>query len=129
MGKIESNAIGGVMDQQVQEQRLDGRGYAMPRDGWTCFHCGETFDTWGSAQDHFGETQCSTPACQIKLGDERGLVMELRKFEKQANGQIVRDLVAMLKRESVGYRAKCDCKWCKEVLALIERAENSATGV
>ena len=31
----------------TDEQRLDQRDYPMPKDGWTCFHCGETFTTWG----------------------------------------------------------------------------------
>lgn len=53
---------------------------------WTCFHCGETFTTKGSAEDHFGKTPESKPGCLIKvqLGDERGLEMELRKFEAEA---------------------------------------------
>lgn len=48
---------------------------------WTCFHCGETFTTQGAARDHFGFDPASDPACRIKLGAERGLVMALRKSE------------------------------------------------
>lgn len=52
-----------------------------PERNWTCFHCGETFTTPGSARDHFGFDPSSDPACRIKLGAERGLVMALRKAE------------------------------------------------
>lgn len=57
--------------------------YAIPEHGWTCFHCGETFTTVGAARDHFGfdPYECE-PACRIKLGGERGLVMALRKAER-----------------------------------------------
>lgn len=57
--------------------------YSMPSHGWTCFHCGETFKTPGAARDHFGFTQASDPACRIKLGAERGLLMALRKAEQE----------------------------------------------
>lgn len=52
-----------------------------PCPNWTCFHCGETFTTPGSARDHFGFDPSCDPACRIKLGAERGLVMALRKAE------------------------------------------------
>ena len=55
--------------------------YPAPANGWTCFHCGETFRTPGSARDHFGCTPASDLACRIKAGDERGLLMALRKAE------------------------------------------------
>lgn len=54
-----------------------------PALGWTCFHCGETFTTPGAARDHFGCDQSDDPACRIKVGEERGLVMELRKAEAE----------------------------------------------
>lgn len=58
-----------------------------PEHGWTCFHCGETFTTVGSAEDHFGPTPRSEPGCiiKVKLGEERGLQMELRKVETERN--------------------------------------------
>lgn len=59
-------------------------GYTAPEHGWTCFHCGETFTTPGSARDHFGFEPSADPACRIKVGAERGLVMELRKAEQAA---------------------------------------------
>lgn len=55
--------------------------YEIPPHGWTCFHCGDTFTTPGAARDHFGFDPSSDPACRIKVGEERGLVMELRRVE------------------------------------------------
>jgi len=55
--------------------------YEMPRHGWTCFHCGETFRTPGSARQHFGSDPLKDPACRIKVGEERGLVAEIRRLE------------------------------------------------
>src|SRR3546814_10219541 len=60
---------------------MDEDRYAMPAYGWTCFHCGDTFTTPGSARDHFGFDPSFDPACRIKVGEERGLVMALRKLE------------------------------------------------
>lgn len=58
--------------------------YEQPKHGWTCFHCGETFKTPGSARNHFGFDPSFDPACRIKLGAERGLVSALRKSERAA---------------------------------------------
>jgi len=57
--------------------------YPIPKHGWTCFFCGETFTTPGSAQDHFGSEPYAEVACKIKAGEERGLIMELRKVEAE----------------------------------------------
>jgi hypothetical protein len=59
--------------------------YTMPEHGWTCFHCGETFTTPGSAEDHFGATPDRVPGCIIKAGAERGLLMALRRTEAALN--------------------------------------------
>ncbi len=56
--------------------------YTKPEHGWTCFHCGETFTTAGMAEDHFGFSPACEPACRVKCGAERGLVMALRKSEQ-----------------------------------------------
>ena len=61
--------------------------HPMPPDGWVCFHCGERFITPGSAEDQFGARPTDTAACRIKVGHERGLVMELRRLQA-----LVRDL-------------------------------------
>lgn len=54
-----------------------------PKHGWVCFFCGEVFMTIGAAEDHFGGEQLAEPACRIKVGEERGLVMALRKAEEE----------------------------------------------
>ena len=89
-----------------EEQRLDGRGYPIPKDGWACFHCGEMFTTWGGARDHFGKTPGDTPGCilKVQLGDERGWLMELRKVEEMAESQMQRALEAEREIE------KLECK-------------------
>lgn len=57
--------------------------YEIPKHGWTCFHCGETFKNMGGARDHFGALPTAVPGCMIRvqLGPERGLLMALRKVE------------------------------------------------
>lgn len=57
--------------------------YPKPEHGWTCFHCGETFTTPGSAKDHFGFDPSCEPACRIKAGGEKGLLMALRRLESE----------------------------------------------
>lgn len=59
--------------------------YDMPQLGWTCFHCGETFTTPGSARDHFGARPDAAPGClvRVSVGGERGLLMALRKAEDE----------------------------------------------
>jgi hypothetical protein len=69
--------------------------YAAPRHGWTCFHCGDTFTTPGAARDHFGFDCSRDPACRIKVGEERGLVMALRRAEAE-----IERLVAALHDEN-----------------------------
>lgn len=66
--------------------------YAMPKDGWVCFHCGERFTTYGSARDHFGKHEGAEAGCLIdRVALEnggtpergRGLLMALRKAEAE----------------------------------------------
>ena len=59
--------------------------YARPAHGWTCFHCGETFTTPGSAEDHFGATPDFVAGCVVKAGSKRGLLMALRRLESALN--------------------------------------------
>lgn len=58
--------------------------YQAPAHGWTCFHCGETFTTPGSARDHFGAEPSAEPGCMVRVqvGQERGLLVALRKAEQ-----------------------------------------------
>jgi len=62
---------------------MDQDTYSMPMHGWTCFFCGETFTTPGAAADHFGGELLSDVACRIKAGEERGLLMALRRAETE----------------------------------------------
>lgn len=66
--------------------------FVMPEHGIVCFHCGETFTTYGGARDHFGVTPDCEPGCVIdrvalEKGDKpergRGLLMALRKVESE----------------------------------------------
>ena len=57
--------------------------YQQPADGWVCFHCGERFTTFGAGEDHFGSRPDDIAACLIKVGSERGLVMELRRVQAE----------------------------------------------
>lgn len=60
--------------------------YPQPKDGWVCFHCGERFKTPGPAELHFGTfPKAQRAGCLIKIqaGDEKGLLMELRKVEEE----------------------------------------------
>jgi hypothetical protein len=59
--------------------------YERPAHGWTCFHCGETFTTPGGARDHFGADPTCEPGCimKVRLGGERGMLMELRRQEAE----------------------------------------------
>ena len=93
-GRREASAVG--------EQRQAGamtETYPQPSHGWTCFHCGETFTTVGAARDHFGEDMAGEPGCRIRVqvGEERGLLMALRKAEAQ---------VSELRAESWGRRER-----------------------
>ena len=80
--------------------------YQQPEHGWTCFHCGDTFTTPGSARDHFGHDPGSATACKIKAGGERGLLMELRKAEdeltryRNEDQALARDLYTLQSRHS-----------------------------
>lgn len=44
-------------------ERKQGRRYIAPDNGWTCFHCGQTFLTKDAARKHFGETPATKPEC------------------------------------------------------------------
>ena len=59
--------------------------YLAPPDGWVCFFCGECFKTVGAAADHFGAEPTDKPGCLVKVeaGEERGLLMALRKAEAE----------------------------------------------
>ncbi|MGN7710808.1 hypothetical protein [Agrobacterium radiobacter] len=54
-----------------------------PVKEWRCFHCDEVFTTEHDARLHFGMDQCSDPACKIKLGAEKSLLVALRRAETE----------------------------------------------
>lgn len=58
-----------------------GDTYISPEQGWTCFHCGETFKHSVHARIHFGETPAAKPGCLI--GNERRLLSKIRGLERQ----------------------------------------------
>ena len=51
--------------------------YQMPEHGWTCFHCGATFEQPNAARDHFGYDIEAMPSC---LFDGEHVSSELRRF-------------------------------------------------
>lgn len=102
--------------------------YEPPRHGWTCFYCGETFKTVGSAADHFGNNMhTAEPGClidyrvQVEEGGKpergRGLLMALRKVEaelaryreedtnlhRQIHGMQSAHNTALMREEEKGY--------------------------
>lgn len=91
-----------------------------PEHGWTCFFCGETFMTPGAARDHFGAEPFSDTACQIKAGDERGLLMALREAESELARYRADD--TDLIRENHGLRAEIIAKERKAEEAGYSRA-------
>lgn len=60
--------VTGLSSEQIAEIEAHVRGllpspsptYTPPAHGWTCFHCGETFKTPGTARLHFGETTAAS---------------------------------------------------------------------
>lgn len=56
---------------------------APAKKEWRCFHCDEVFTDEHSAKLHFGMDQCSDPACVIKMGAEKSLLVALRKAENE----------------------------------------------
>lgn len=98
----------------IEPQLVDGM-LTRPKHGWTCFFCGETFMTQGAARDHFGAEPFSDPGCQIKAGDERGLLMALREAEAEL-GRYRADDTDLI-RENHGLRA--------EIIATERKAEEA----
>lgn len=82
----------------------------MPADGWVCFHCGERFTTVGSAEDHFGARPTDMAACLIKVGEERGLVMELRRVQAQLR-EYTDHICSVCGQQLANSRALANHKW------------------
>lgn len=79
MSKAELARLRVVLTKEARINEL----LASAAHGWTCFHCGETFTTPGAARDHFGGNLLELAGCQIKAGEERGLLMELRRAQAE----------------------------------------------
>jgi len=47
---------------------------------WRCFHCDEVFTDRSAALEHFGESECHTPGCQIDITDVRAMEKALRQY-------------------------------------------------
>ena len=86
--------------------------YPMPEDGWVCFHCGERFTTVGTAEDHFGARPSDMAACLIKVGEERGLVMELRRVQAELR-EIKDNVCAVCSQKMANKQALADHKWLR----------------
>jgi hypothetical protein len=50
---------------------------------WRCFHCDEVFIDETAAREHFGETLCADPACQIDMTDVRAMENQLRQYHEE----------------------------------------------
>ena len=82
----------------------------MPPDGWVCFHCGERFKTVGGAQVHFERRPSSTAGCLIKAGEERGLLMEVRRLEA-ALRELIDNACRVCDQTLLSRRALADHQW------------------
>jgi hypothetical protein len=107
--------------------------YPIPKHGWTCYHCGETFTVWGAAEDHFGKTPEAKPGCVLKVqfGNERGLEMELRKVEAERDEWRNRALKAeeheeLLEGEMSEYRRAAKADNCHQLRMNIDSLEGRA---
>ncbi len=130
IAKVE-RAVLAKASQQVQDepvQYTNAQVHGCKFEGWQCFHCGEVFTTVGGARDHFGADPTKDPGCliKVKVGDERGLEMELRKVEGErdllrlqiANGtteiensvqeMLTNHRIALRHAEEEGYRKGLD---------------------
>ena len=87
-----------------------GDTYPWPADRWLCFHCGERFTTFGGAEDHFGARPTDTAACKIKVGEELGLVMQLRRTEAELRELRDREC-SVCGQKLATKRALADHKW------------------
>jgi hypothetical protein len=58
--------------------------YARPQNGWTCFHCGDTFTTPEEAREHFGPTPEWDPLCFDAKAEHGDLARRLRAAEISA---------------------------------------------
>jgi hypothetical protein len=82
--------LGGMMNNDT---------YTKPEQGWTCFHCGETFHKLGCAEEHFGKIPERTPTCELRKEDG-GLEGAFRRLEAEYLDLLMR---FQLSDETVGH--------------------------
>jgi hypothetical protein len=56
---------------------------ALAVKSWRCFHCDEVFTDHAAALEHFGESMCDDPACQIDMTDVRAMENQLRQYREE----------------------------------------------
>lgn len=91
------------LKEKIEEAKLP---YKVPKEGWTCFHCGENFKDFKKAQEHFGLKKDMTCACVLKICKDPCLVMELRKAEKLTHEREQR--IKELEKEHGDLRSRYD---------------------
>ena len=96
--------------------------YPMPKDGWVCFHCGERFTTPGGARIHFGARPTAMAGCLIKVGEERGLLMEIRRLEA-ALAELIDNTCSICDQTFLSKRALASHK-CSAHGVSVERRED-----
>lgn len=77
---------------------------------WRCFHCDEVFTDEHKAREHFGESMCDDPACQIDIVDVRAMQNQLTRYHnedtdlhREIHKLIAEHAVALRREEEKGY--------------------------
>lgn len=65
-----------------------------PTNGWTCFHCGDTFIVEKDARDHFGPTDGWTPECLDRNTATFDSLLKRTREAEQAVQMAVRQRIA-----------------------------------
>jgi len=127
-----------AVEEETAKRWLQAKRQTMPKGGWVCFHCEENLKTVGAAQDHFGGNPSALAACQIKIGEELGLLMALRKAELSAEEWQARALKAELQvdvlelrvdgqlSEIQSYQPFRACRSIREIFCLYDSVEGRA---
>jgi len=87
----------------------------VPENGWTCFHCGETFHDVAAAAQHFGNDLTADPGCVMKLrGGEPGLVTEMRQLLEELRRYQEDDQPIMRELYALGSKHAGECRKLEE---------------
>jgi hypothetical protein len=83
---------------------------AEPTVPWRCFHCDATFTDSAEAQDHFGRSEYSQPACQIDAKEYRAMEERMRRYNDEDSdlhrtmyGMQADHSQALMREEEKGY--------------------------